>query len=323
MQTVKSSFDVTPEGRLVSYRGYESNVIVPTGVTEIGQRAFWGARLMTRLTLPASLRVIGAWGFAGCTSLREVASFGGVTDIGAHAFFSCTALAEVWLRPPYRCGGVRRLCDARVSLAPRGTHGHRRYGISRVPQPPSGVGVAKEPYVLRAGGCAVRPLRAACAIPAGAGRVRLHRTAGGSLSCRRRLFRGNHATRGRTPGEPHTDWAGGFLSGETSALTRPAAPRDGDRRGGVRRLRGARARRLALWADNGAAARLFRLCGAHRRRAPARGDENRGGSISRLSIAPLGLGGSSPRRRRECVLRLRLAPLGLGNGAPAGRDKRE
>ena len=114
MQTVKSSFDVTPEGRLVSYRGYESNVIVPTGVTEIGERAFWGARLMTRLTLPASLRVIGAWGFAGCTSLREVASFGGVTDIGAHAFFSCTALAEVWLPPTVRRStAVRRSGSSR------------------------------------------------------------------------------------------------------------------------------------------------------------------------------------------------------------------
>ena len=97
MQTDGGAFTIE-EGRLVAYRGYESTVAVPPGVSEIGERAFWGARLMTRVTLPSSLRTIGAWAFAGCTGLREVDfGTGDVTEIGAHAFFACSALTEAWL----------------------------------------------------------------------------------------------------------------------------------------------------------------------------------------------------------------------------------
>ena len=114
MQSVNGSFDITPEGYLTAYRGYESTVTVPDGVTKIGERAFWGARLMTRLVLPASLRTVGAWAFAGCTALRE-ADLGGAEEIGAHAFFSCTSLSEARLPASLlRLGGAA--FDGCVSL---------------------------------------------------------------------------------------------------------------------------------------------------------------------------------------------------------------
>lgn len=93
----RESFEIE-QGRVVSFCGYESSVEVPQGVTEIGERAFWGARLMRQLVLPSSLRVIAPWAFAGCTALHVVDfAGGGVETIGAHAFFTCSSLAEVRL----------------------------------------------------------------------------------------------------------------------------------------------------------------------------------------------------------------------------------
>ena len=120
---------VIENGVLKNYTGPGGEVIIPAGVTEIGERAFFGCTGLTSVTLPASIMEINGRSFAGCTSLtkvevapenkrlyvehglvfsrnkrRLVFAPGGltnvtipadVTEIGGYAFYGCTGLTSV------------------------------------------------------------------------------------------------------------------------------------------------------------------------------------------------------------------------------------
>lgn len=83
-------------GVLKKYRGLSPVVIVPAGVTEIGDSAFNGLPV-TKVTLPAGLTKIGGAAFSGCTALREVAIPEGLRTVGVFAFYGCSALNGVAL----------------------------------------------------------------------------------------------------------------------------------------------------------------------------------------------------------------------------------
>ncbi len=61
-------------------------------VTAILANGFSAATALTKVTLPASLRVIGAGAFAGCTALSEIALPTSLREIGAGAFLGCSSL---------------------------------------------------------------------------------------------------------------------------------------------------------------------------------------------------------------------------------------
>ena len=69
-----------------------TNVIIPEGVTEIGEAAFTAAGL-TELTIPKSVNVIGDGAFAGCENLSSVKFIGGAPSMGELTFESVTAKA--------------------------------------------------------------------------------------------------------------------------------------------------------------------------------------------------------------------------------------
>jgi hypothetical protein len=66
-----------------------ANIIIPNGVTSIGDNAFSGSGL-TGITIPNSVTSIGDWAFYGCTSLASITITDSVTSIGEHAFNGCT-----------------------------------------------------------------------------------------------------------------------------------------------------------------------------------------------------------------------------------------
>lgn len=72
-----------------------TSVVIPGSVTYIGDYAFNGCSLITELVIPDSVTEIGEFAFAGWTSLETVTIGKGVTSIGDQAFSGCTSLTSV------------------------------------------------------------------------------------------------------------------------------------------------------------------------------------------------------------------------------------
>jgi len=87
---------ITKVMRSKSYKNYEI-IIIPEGVTEIGEEIFKGCYQLKQIILPQTLKHIRREAFAGCTNLRIVRIPNGVTYIGSKCFAGCTNLRGVYL----------------------------------------------------------------------------------------------------------------------------------------------------------------------------------------------------------------------------------
>ena len=70
-------------------------VVIPDGVTDIGNHAFHGCSSLASVAIPGSVTSIGDWAFENCSSLASVAIPGSVTSIGDSAFSGCSGLTSV------------------------------------------------------------------------------------------------------------------------------------------------------------------------------------------------------------------------------------
>lgn len=77
-----------PAGRTGAYD-------VPSGVTSIGNSAFWGCAGLTAIAIPNGVENIGNSAFWGCAGLKSVVIPSGVTKIGQGAFESCGNLTNI------------------------------------------------------------------------------------------------------------------------------------------------------------------------------------------------------------------------------------
>lgn len=94
--TVSISDDfVIVDGVLIKYKGGEENVVIPYGVTSIGDSAFQDCTFLRSVTIPDSVTSIGNYAFANCISLSGVNIPDGVISIGNHAFYLCLGLRSV------------------------------------------------------------------------------------------------------------------------------------------------------------------------------------------------------------------------------------
>jgi len=80
---------------LKKYRGPGGNVILPYGITKIGDKAFYDCKSLTSITIPESVTSIGDKAFDGCYSLTSIAIPGSVTSIGDYAFYDCKSLTSI------------------------------------------------------------------------------------------------------------------------------------------------------------------------------------------------------------------------------------
>ena len=58
------------DGVLVNYKGKGGDVVIPQGVTSIGDSAFWGCSSLTSVTLPATVQTIGKDAFKYCDKVK-------------------------------------------------------------------------------------------------------------------------------------------------------------------------------------------------------------------------------------------------------------
>ena len=72
-----------------------TELVIPEGVTSIGDYAFRGCTGLTSITIPSSVTSIGSSAFYGCSGLTSITIPSGVTSIGNSAFRYCTGLASV------------------------------------------------------------------------------------------------------------------------------------------------------------------------------------------------------------------------------------
>ncbi len=86
-------------------------VIIPEGVSKIGDSAFAGCKSLTEIRFPQSLRCVGLSAFSFCDSLENIELPDGVRELDSFAFSSLTAVKS--LRIP---SGVRYLGDAVISF---------------------------------------------------------------------------------------------------------------------------------------------------------------------------------------------------------------
>lgn len=80
---------------LVAYHGTETELTLPTDITQINQAAFSGCSKLTSITIPDSVTSIGSGVFSGCTGLTSITIPDSVTSIGGSAFYGCTGLTSI------------------------------------------------------------------------------------------------------------------------------------------------------------------------------------------------------------------------------------
>lgn len=73
----------------------DGRVIIPNGITSIGDRAFFNCSNLKEITFPNTLTRIGDNAFDKCTSLLSVALPNSLTHIGSFAFASCSSLSSI------------------------------------------------------------------------------------------------------------------------------------------------------------------------------------------------------------------------------------
>ena len=82
------------DGRLVEYKGEADKIVVPEGVTTLGEGCLSGKK-MTEVVLPDSLEVIEDWVFSWSENLRTVTIPKNVKEIGIYVFDGDSSLTAI------------------------------------------------------------------------------------------------------------------------------------------------------------------------------------------------------------------------------------
>ena len=86
---------IIDDNLLVEYIGDGGEVIIPNGVTIIGERAFYECDKVTSVVIPSGVVSIGRQAFMYCSMLSSITIPDSLTHIGDQAFFDCKKLDNI------------------------------------------------------------------------------------------------------------------------------------------------------------------------------------------------------------------------------------
>ncbi len=90
----EDDFVITEDGVLTKYRGNDTAIVVPEGVTQIGT-VFSGNKDITSIILPDSLMYIEENAFKGCSGLTEIKLPDSLEYISKNSFDGCSSLTAI------------------------------------------------------------------------------------------------------------------------------------------------------------------------------------------------------------------------------------
>ena len=86
---------IIEDGVLTGYTGPGGDIVIPKGVTSIGDYAFYDCDSITSVSIPKSVTSIEDKAFEGCSSLTGIMLPNGLKNIGNSAFIDCTSLTSI------------------------------------------------------------------------------------------------------------------------------------------------------------------------------------------------------------------------------------
>ena len=86
---------IIENGVLIKYNGKKSHVVIPDGVTSIGEVAFHSHTNLKSVEIPNTVTSIGDNAFSDCRHLTNIKIPNSVTSFGIGAFFMCTDLKSI------------------------------------------------------------------------------------------------------------------------------------------------------------------------------------------------------------------------------------
>ena len=110
------------------------SVVIESGVTGIGEFAFYQCGALTSVTIPGSVAGIGKFAFSGCTGLTGITLPQDLKSIGSYAFSDCGALTGITI--PQDVTGIGAYAFARCGslkdvTLPKGIENIGNYTFSR------------------------------------------------------------------------------------------------------------------------------------------------------------------------------------------------
>ena len=94
------------------------DLVIPTSVTSISDRAFAGFSGLTSVTIGNGVTSIGVGAFSSCSNMASVTIGNGVTSIGNYAFYRCSGLTSVTIPNSVTSigDGAFQYCDGLTSV---------------------------------------------------------------------------------------------------------------------------------------------------------------------------------------------------------------
>lgn len=104
-----------------------TSLSLPSGLTSIGDQAFHECSGLTSLSLPSGLTSIGNQVFCYCSGLTTLSLPSGITSIGYNAFYGCSGLTSIYVyteKMPKLGTNMFDGCDAKkcTVYVPKGTY---------------------------------------------------------------------------------------------------------------------------------------------------------------------------------------------------------